>query len=193
MGGSCLTPSSCFGGGRRSPSAPRTPPRASRSDRVRSGIRSGQRPRHRATGNAACGARRSPDPPCARRASEQHREQPPPPPTRPLPGERATLHNRARRSASEAGGGGRWTSPPNLPSFPSGAFLHHSRSSNVRFSLSSSALNAQVQPWWKTRPPPTHPTENMKTALPPISWGCVVLPNLQFGGRGRREQCLAWE
>uniref|UniRef100_A0AC11D0I4 Cell division cycle 40 n=1 Tax=Ovis aries TaxID=9940 RepID=A0AC11D0I4_SHEEP len=55
------------------PSAPGTPPRASRSVSLPGGTRCGQWPRYRATGNAACDVRQSPDPPCARRASEQHR------------------------------------------------------------------------------------------------------------------------
>lgn len=66
----------------------RDSPRASSKVNLPGGTRSEQRPTHRATGNAAYGAHRSPDRQCDRRTSEQHGEPPPPPPpppSRPLP------------------------------------------------------------------------------------------------------------
>lgn len=120
--------------------------------------------------------------------SRRRRRRPPP-----APSSFATLHNRTRRPAPEAGGN-RWTLPPNPPSFPPGAIPRQSTSSHLRFSLSSSALSAQVQLWWETQPPSTHPSVGMNISLPPpFPEAYMVLPNPQFGGGGRREQCLAGE
>lgn len=173
--GLSLTPSSCFGSGRRSPSARGTPPRAPRRVGLWGGTRSGQRPRRQATGNAAWGAHRPPDPPCARRASEQHRELPLPPPP-----PRARRSTTGRRDPRQKQGGPRdslrLSSHPCPP--PQELFPASQRSQNFRFSLSSSASSAQVQSRWETQPPPTPPSVGPKLALPPfpeVLWYCPIL------------------
>lgn len=76
VGGSRRTPSTCFGGCRRSGSALGRHQEPLGSVGLRDGSRAGHWLRRRAAGNAAGGAHCSPEPRCARRASEQHREQP---------------------------------------------------------------------------------------------------------------------
>lgn len=154
LGGSCLSPSACFGGGRRSSSAARTPRRASRGVRLPGGTRSGsgRRTGPRGTPPAAPTGRRVHSVLDARANNTERRCRRPPP----APSPRAPLHNRARGPAPEAGGAA-GLSPPNLPPFPPGAIPRQSASSNFRFSLSSSAPRTEVQPWRETQPPPPRP------------------------------------
>lgn len=117
---------------------------------------------------------------------------------------------RARRSTTGRGdphlkqGGSAGLSPPNPPSFPPGAIPGQSRSSHLRFSLSSSApAQSQVQLWWETQPPPTHPSvEGMNIGLspPPFLRLYGITQSSVWGrgtertvlGRGMREDDSQW-
>ncbi|KAL1770244.1 hypothetical protein HispidOSU_013420 [Sigmodon hispidus] len=94
-----LTPSSCFGGGRRSRSAPGL----HREPLGSVGLQAGSRAAGDATGGTHC----SPEPRCARRASEQHREPPlpcaaPSPRDAPQPGAGTRACSRGSRGARSA-------------------------------------------------------------------------------------------
>lgn len=104
-GGGCLTPSSCSGGGRRSPQLPGLRPEP-QGRQAPGGARSGRRPRLRAAAEApGCGERRLRRPPISGPTARSTRERTTPraaAPTAPSPP--ATLHGRAPRPAPEAGG-----------------------------------------------------------------------------------------
>ena len=105
--GSCLTPSSCFGGGRRSPQLPGLhlePPGASVS-RVEPAVGSGRGTGPRGTPPATSASHRTHRVLDARANNTVSRRRRRPPPA---PSSFATLHNRTRRPAPEAGGN-RWT------------------------------------------------------------------------------------
>lgn len=99
---------------------------------------SGRRARPRGSPPAAPAGRRTHSVLDARSNNTESRRRRRPPPA---PSPRAPLHNRALGPAPEAGGIA-GLSPPNLPSFPPGAVPRGSESSNLRFSLSSSAPTA---------------------------------------------------
>lgn len=105
--GSCLTPSSCFGGGRRSPQLPGLhlePPGASVS-RVEPAVGSGRGTGPRGTPPATSASHRTHRVLDARANNTVSRRRRRPPLA---PSSFATLHNRTRRPAPEAGGN-RWT------------------------------------------------------------------------------------
>lgn len=183
-GGGCLTPSSCSGGGRRSPQLPGLRPEP-QGRQAPGGARSGRRPRLRAAGNAACGARRSPDRPRARRASEQHREPPPPPPP-PRP-RRSTAGRRDPRPKQ----GGRRTPVASSPTMPTGSRSQPAQVSQAKRLPALPRSRCPDAAGRPTQPPPTHPSE--KECALPLLLRLMVVPGLQFGGGGRRERCLSPE
>lgn len=187
MGGSRLTPSSCFGGGRRFRSVLGLHREPLGSVGLRGGSRAGHWLRRRAAGNATGGAHWSPEPRCARRASEQHRE-PPLPCAAPSPRD-APQPGAETRACSRGSRGALFASPHNLfPELsPAGP-----RFLDLRFALSAGALQVVGRRGGRfTLRTLTRPWARGRSF--PLSSGSVVLSNPHFGGGGRRERCWARE